>query len=66
MHSFFIFIPIRVNGDKNLLDLVEAELGSRLVRSYLVDNSRDARLLSRLKDSWTCTLSVFLLHRLIS
>ena len=40
-------IAFRVDGDKNLLNLVEAELGSRLLRAYLVDNARDANVLSR-------------------
>ena len=40
-------IAFRVDGDKNLLDLVEAELGSRLLRAYLVDNAKDATVLSR-------------------
>jgi len=42
---------IRVDGDKNLLNLVEAELGSRLLRAYLVDNARDANVLSRILDN---------------
>ena len=42
-----IIVALRVDGDKNLLNLVEAELGSRLLRAYLVDNARDANVLSR-------------------
>ena len=40
-------LNFRVEGDKNLLNLVEAELGSRLLRAYLVDNAKDATVLSR-------------------
>ena len=42
-----LIVATRVDGDKNLLNLVEAELGSRLLRAYLVDNARDAKVLSR-------------------
>ena len=42
-----MIISFRVEGDKNLLNLVEAELGSRLLRAYLVDNATDANALGR-------------------
>jgi len=42
---------VRVAGDSNLVALVEVQLSTRLLRAYLVDNSRDSKVLAEILHS---------------